>query len=92
MYGKLIDGMLKEAPKKLVLGGNQVWNASEEDYRAQGWKPVRFTECPEAPDGYYYDIGWSDEEMEIVRTWTLKPIPDTPTADDVLDILLGEEE
>ena len=92
MYGKIIDGTLIAAPKKLIIGGNQVWNASEEDYRAQWWKPVRFTECPEAPDGYYYEISWSDEEMEIVQIWILKPVPDIPTADGILDILLGDAE
>lgn len=91
MYAKLIDGELRIAPKKLIINDTQVWNASVEDYLAQGWLPVIFTEMPEAPDGYYYEGGWEEEDNTIVQTWTLVELPE-PDAEEALAILLGEEE
>lgn len=72
MYGKIIDGAFVAAPKKLIIGGNQVWNAPAAEYAALGWKPVTFTDPPAAPDGYYYQCGWEETEDAIVETWTLE--------------------
>ena len=71
MYGKIIDGELQYAPNKLIINDTQVWNAPSEDYLAQGWKEVIFTEPPEAPIGYYYESGWEEDGNAIVQTWTL---------------------
>ena len=90
MYAKLINGALRIAPKKLIIDDTQVWNASAEQYLAQGWLPVVFTDAPEAPSGYYYESGWEEEDNEIVQTWTLTELPE-PDADEALAILLGEE-
>ena len=79
-----------EALMKLIIDDTQVWNAPEEQYRNQGWKPVVFTECPEAPKGFYYESGWEEGE-NITQTWTLVENPE-PDADEALAILLGEEE
>lgn len=91
MYGKLIDGELKVAPKKLIIEDTQVWNAPAEQYLAQGWLHVIFTEAPEAPEGYYYESGWEEENETIVQTWTLKELPE-PEPAEVLDIILGGAE
>jgi len=90
MYGKLTLGSLTIAPSKLIIVGNQVWNAPSEEYLAQGWKPVRFTDAPEAPEGYYYESGWSETEDEIVQTWTQKPLPDEVDESEAWNILFGE--
>jgi len=91
MYGKLIEGELQTAPKKLEINDNCVWNAPSEEYLAQGWKLVRFTDEPEAPTGYYYESGWEETETEIVQTWTLVELPDEVDDAEAFSIIFGEE-
>ena len=92
MYGKLINGELYGAPKKLSGDGVTVWNPPSEMYHAQGWKPVVFTGEPEAPSGYYYETGWSEDEDKIVQTWTLTPLPDDIDEAEAYDIIFGGAE
>ena len=92
MYGKLTDGRLITAPKMLVIGSTKVWNATAEQYAAAGYKPVEFTEMPEAPEGYYYESGWEEQETAIVQTWTMVELPpDEMSAEEALEIILGGE-
>ena len=91
MYAKLINGSLRAAPKKLIIEDEQVWNAPSEAYLSQGWKPVRFTETPEAPEGYYYESGWEEAEAEIVQTWTLVEEPDDIDDAEAFNIIFGED-
>ena len=70
MYGKLTDGRLITAPKMLVIGSTKVWNATAEQYTAAGYKPVEYTEMPDAPEGYTYVSSWEEQETAIVQTWT----------------------
>jgi len=90
MYGKLINGNLHIAPKMLVIGDTHVWNATAEQYAAQGWLPVVYTEPPEQ-DGYYAESGWAEEDGRIVQEWVLIPIPEDEDIDDAeaLNIILG---
>lgn len=90
MYGKLINGNLRIAPKMLVIGDTHVWNATAEQYAAQGWLPVVYTEPPEA-EGYYAESGWAEEDGRIVQEWVLIPIPEDADIDDAeaLNIILG---
>lgn len=90
MYGKLTEGELQTAPKKLEINGNWVWNAPAEDYLAQGWKPVRFTDEPEPIEGYFWQSGWTETETEIVQTWTQEPLPDDVDEAEAWNILFGE--
>ena len=90
MYGKLIDNELQFAPKVLPGEGVNVWNPPAEMYLAQGWKPVVFTDEPEAPSGYYYESGWEEQTDEIVQTWTLTPLPDDIDDSELVNILFGE--
>ena len=89
MYAKLIDEEFVIAPKVLPGEGVNVWNPPAEMYLAQGWKPVVFTDEPEAPSGYYYESGWSEDEDEIVQTWTLTPLPDDIDEAEAYDIIFG---
>lgn len=90
MYGKLIEGELQNAPKKLEINGNWVWNAPAEEYLAQGWKEVRFTDEPEPIEGYFWQSGWTETETEIVQTWTQEPLPDDVDEAEAWNILFGE--
>lgn len=76
MYGKLINGILYRAPKMLHIGSNNVWNPTVEQYAAAGYKPVEFTEMPEAPEGYYPSIAkWVENEGVIQCVWEFIKIP-----------------
>ena len=92
MYGKLIDGELYGAPKKLNGDGVVVYNPPAEMYAAQGWKPVIFTDEPESPAGYYYESGWEEQADAIVQTWTLTPLPDDIDDAEAYDIIFGGAE
>ena len=92
MYAKLIEGALNIAPKKLLGDGVIVYNPPESMYRAPGWKPVTFTDAPEAPEGYYYESGWEETAEAIVQTWTLTPLPDDIDEDEAYDIIFGGAE
>lgn len=89
MYGKLIEGVLQTAPKKLEINGNWVWNAPSEEYIAQGWKAVRFTDEPEHIEGYFWQSGWTETEAEIVQTWTQEPLPDEVDEAEAFGIIFG---
>lgn len=90
MYGKLIDGELQIAPKKLNGDGVVVYNPPAEMYIAQGWKPVEYTEQPgDPPSGYYYESGWEEQTEAIVQTWTLTPLPDDIDEAEAYDIIFG---
>lgn len=92
MYAKLIDGALNIAPKKLSGDGVVVYNPPESMYREQGWKPVTFTDEPEAPEGFYYESGWEEQTDAIVQTWTLTPLPDDIDEAEAYDIIFGGAE
>lgn len=89
MYGKLINEELVIAPKMLPGDGVNVWNPPAEMYLEQGWKPVVFTDEPEAPSGYYYESGWEEQTDEIVQTWSLTPLPDDIDEAEAYDIIFG---
>ena len=92
MYAKLKDGVLRYAPKKLPGDGVIVYNPPAEMYLEQGWKPVTFTDAPEAPAGYYYESGWEEQTDAIVQTWTLTPLPDDIDDAEAYGIIFGGAE
>ena len=95
MYGKIENKNLVIAPKVLTVGDFYVWNASAEQYAAQGWLPVVFTDAPyDAPADFEWDSGWSTEDDQIVQEWVLVPLDPDRDLDDaeVLNILLGGDE
>ena len=92
MYAKRIDGALNIAPKKLPGDGSIVYNPPAGMYAAQGWKPVTFTDAPDAPEGYYYESGWEEQTDAIVQVWTLTPLPDDIDECEAYDIIFGGTE
>lgn len=91
-YGKLIDGELQFAPRKLNGDGVVVYNPPAEMYLAAGYKPVEFTDAPEAPEGYAYESSWEETAESIVQTWTLVPLPDEVDEAEAFDIIFGGTE
>ncbi len=92
MYAKLIDGALNIAPKKLPGDGVIVYNPPAELYLAAGYKPVTFTDTPEAPDGYYCESGWEEQTEAIVQVWTLVELPDDIDEAEAFGIIFGGAE
>ncbi len=93
MYGKLENHNLIIAPKRLIVGDTQVWNASASLYLEQGWYPVCYTDEPsDPPEGYYYESGWTQGEDEIVHTWHLEPLPDDIDESEAYSIIFGGEQ
>lgn len=92
MYGKLSYGNLTIAPRKLNGDGVIVYNPPEAMYREHGYKPVEFTDAPEAPEGYTYDSAWEETADSIVQTWTLVPLPDDIDDAEAYNIIFGGTE
>lgn len=89
MYAKLVDGNLRIAPRKLPSDGVIVYNPPAEMYLAAGYKPMTFTDSPEAPEGFYYEPGWEEQTEAIVQTWTLTPLPDDIGEAEAYSIIFG---
>lgn len=47
MYGKIIDGKLQIAGKKIQIKNGWITNPTETDLKANGYKTVEYTERPE---------------------------------------------
>ena len=89
-YAKLIDGVLYMAPRKIKHDDSITYNPPAEMLIELGYKPLNETPCPEAPEGYHYELSYEEIGEEIVYVWTL--FKDEPTPEELLEILLGESE
>lgn len=76
MYGKIIDNVFRPAPHHLIIGGAHIYNPTDAMLEAEGYKPVVFTDAPEAPEGYYAVVSWTETEDVIQQVWTLEKQPD----------------
>ena len=92
MYGKLINGELEIAPRKLINGDFMVYNPPESLYLTNGYYPIEFTEEPTAPEGYYYESGWEQQENSIVQTWILTELPNEIDDAEAWQIIFGGNE
>lgn len=88
MFGKLIDGAIVAAPEKLIIDSKQVWNASADEYFAQGWKPIIITDPPDPEKGFYFIPGWKETTKKITQTWTKAEEPDIVSDSEALAELL----
>ncbi len=89
-YAKLINDYPSYAPRKLRVGDTVVYNPLPEQLLAAGYLPVVETEPPEVEDGYYAEPHWAVVDGEIVQSWTVEVAE--PTADELLDIIMGVAE
>lgn len=90
-YGTLNNSNLTPAPHRIVLNGWQILNPTDEQYSAAGYLPVRYTDAPVAPDGYYPVSGWEEQDGEIVEVWEFVPIPEpTEETTPAWDVEQGE--
>lgn len=71
MHAKLSNGFLHSAPKTIVLDGKSINNPLPEELEQIGYKPVLYTDMPEATEGKHWESGWTEEENAIRQVWTL---------------------
>ena len=89
MYGKLIDGELRGAPRPLKTADGDVFTNDPSIYLANGYKPIIMAEYPS--DGKSYLHSWAETETEITQIWTELPqTDDDPISDsEALEIITG---
>ena len=91
MLGRLIDGALSYAPKKIIIDGKTIFNPEEELLKEQGYKEMQTTDMPDdAPEGKLYVSGWTDAGDTIQQVWTLVDAP--PKAKEELAIELATKQ
>ena len=71
IYGKLIDGELRGAPRPIKTADGDVFTNDPSIYLANGYKPINLTDCPS--DGKSYVGSWTETETEITQVWTEQP-------------------
>ena len=77
-YAKLINNYPSYAPNPIRIGDNWIGNPPGEIYKAEGYKPVHYTDPPGEPDeGYQWSETWSETDTEIVQGWELVEVPIT---------------
>lgn len=93
MYAKLQNGFLRSAPKMITLDGKTINNPYPEELEQLGYKPVLYTDMPEATEGKHWESEWEEEETEIKQVWKLADDPVYPepelSAEDALNIIMG---
>ena len=76
MLGKLVNGAISYAPRKIMVDGKTIFNPGEDVLRGQGYKDIMTTDMPDdAPEGKLYVSGWIDAGEEIQQTWKLVDAP-----------------
>jgi hypothetical protein len=87
IYGKLVDGELRGAPRPIKTADGDVFTNDPSIYLANGYKPIILTDCPS--DGKSYVGSWTETESEIKQIWTAVEPPDDISADEALKIITG---
>ena len=81
MLGKLVNGALSYAPRKIIVGGKTIFNPGEELLKKQGYKDVETTEAPTVSTQTQQAVpSWTEQENKIVQTWKVKPAQPDPVA------------
>lgn len=87
IYGKLVDGELRGAPRPIKTADGDVFTNDPSIYLANGYKPIITAEYPS--DGGYYTESWTETESQIKQIWTAAEPPEDISADEALDIITG---
>lgn len=89
IYGKLVDGELRGAPRPIKTADGDVFTNDPSIYLANGYKPIILTDCPS--DGKSYVGSWTETETEITQVWTeVQQSDDDPISDsEALEIITG---
>ena len=89
MYGKLVNGELRGAPRPIRTENGDVFTTDPALLLHYGYKPIITAEYPS--DGGYYTESWTETESEIKQIWTELPqTDDDPISDsEALEIITG---
>ena len=89
MYGKLIDGELRGAPRPIRTENGDVFTTDPALLLHYGYKPIIMAEYPS--DGKSYIDSWAETETEITQIWTeVQQSDDDPISDsEALEIITG---
>ena len=89
MYGKLVNGELRGAPRPIRTENGDVFTNDPALLLQYGYKPIILTEYPS--DGKHYTDSWTETETEITQIWTELPqTDDDPISDsEALEIITG---
>ena len=89
MYGKLINGELRGAPRPIRTENGDVFTTDPALLLHYGYKPIIMAEYPS--DGKGYIDSWAETETEITQIWTELPqTDDDPISDsEALEIITG---
>ena len=89
MYGKLVNGELRGAPRPLRTEHGDVFTNDPAVYLENGYKEVVTTQYPQ--DGKHYVSTWSENDTQIVQVWTETDPPEDISAEEALSIITGGE-
>ena len=81
MLGKLVNGALSYAPRKIIIDGKTIFNPGEELLKERGYKDVELSEAPTVSTQTQQAVpSWQEQEDKIIQTWEVKPAQPDPTA------------
>ena len=87
MYGKLVDGELRGAPRPIRTENGDVFTTDPALLLHYGYKPIITAEYPS--DGGYYTESWTETESEIKQIWTAAEPPEEISDAEALEIITG---
>ena len=92
MYGKLVGGELRGAPRPIRTENGDVFTNDPALLFQYGYKPLLTADYPS--DGKNYIAAWTETETEITQTWTeVQQSDDDPISDsEALEIITGGAE
>lgn len=88
IYGKLVDGELRGAPRPIRTENGDVFTNDPAVYLENGYKEIVITQYPN--DGKYYVTSWSETETQIIQVWVETDPPEEIPAEEALSIIMGD--
>ena len=85
IYGKLVDGELRGAPRPIRTENGDVFTNDPVLLLQYGYKPIITAEYPS--DGKSYIAAWTETETEIAQIWTELPQTDEISDSEALSII-----
>lgn len=81
ILGKLVDGALSYAPRKIIIDGKTIFNPTDTLLKEQGYKDVETAEAPSVSTQTQQAVpSWQEQEDKIVQSWKVKPAQPDYTA------------
>lgn len=77
-YVKLIDGELIFAPNPAIIDGVKVYNPTEKQIKALGFKKFIDHDLPSVKIGYHLVAEYTELSKSIERTWTVEKDAEEP--------------